>query len=64
MNQIIATTIEKKKSKQQTMSDIIDELQQKNIFSPNNAEMMHSQFDCLQLAIFRDTKNNVTCAHC
>lgn len=36
------------KSKQETMHDIINELQQKLIMSPNDAEMMHCQFDTLQ----------------
>ena len=52
------------KSKQQTMSDIINELQQKLVVSPEDAEMMHCKFDAIQLSIFRDTKNNVTRAPC
>ena len=40
------------KSKQQTMSDIINELQQKLVMSPEDAEMMHCQFDASQLTIF------------
>ena len=46
------------------MSDIIHELQQKQIVSPEDAEMMHAKFDKIQLSIFRDTKNNVSCAPC
>lgn len=46
------------------MSDIINELQQKLVMSPEDAELMHCQFDALQLSIFRDTKNNVTRAPC
>ena len=52
------------KAKQQTMSDIINEPQQKLVMSPEDAELMHCQFDALQLSIFRDTKNNVTRATC
>lgn len=40
------------KAKQQTMSDIINELQQKLVMSPEDAELMHCQFDALQLSIF------------
>jgi hypothetical protein len=46
------------------MSDIIHELQQKQIVSPEDAEMMNAKFDEIQLSIFRDTKNNVSCAPC
>ena len=52
------------KAKQQTMSDIINELQQKLVMSSEDAEMMHCQFDAIQLSIFRDTKNNVARAPC
>ncbi len=52
------------KARQQTMSDVIHELQQKQIVSPEDAEMMHAKFDEIQLSIFRDTKNNVSCAPC
>jgi hypothetical protein len=46
------------------MSDVIHELQQKQIVSPENAEMMHAKFEEIQLSIFRDTKNNVSCTLC
>ena len=52
------------KAKQQTMSDTINELHQKLVMSPEDAELMHCQFDALQLSIFRDTKNNVTRGPC
>ena len=52
------------KAKQQTMADIIHELQQKLILTPEDAENMHAQFDEIQLSIFKDTKNNVSCAPC
>ena len=41
---------------------IIHELRQKLIFTPDDAENMHAKFDAIQLSIFRDTKNNVSCA--
>jgi hypothetical protein len=44
------------------MTDIIHELRQKLIFTPDDAENMHAKFDAIQLSIFRDTKNNVSCA--
>ncbi|CAB4006611.1 THAP domain-containing 9 [Paramuricea clavata] len=50
------------KAKQQTMADIIHELQQKFILTSDDAENMHSKLDKIQLSIFRDTKNNVSCA--
>ena len=50
------------KAKQQTMADIIHELQQKLILTSDDAENMHAKFDGIQLSIFRDTKNNVSCA--
>ena len=49
------------KAKQQTMADIIHELEQKLIVSAQDAENMHADFDNIQLFIFRDTKNNTTC---
>ena len=49
------------KAKQETMNDIINELQQKSILTTDDAENMHAQFDEIQLSIFRDTKNNVSC---
>ena len=49
------------KAKQQTMADIIHELEQKLIVSAQDAENMHADFDNIQLSIFRDTKNNTTC---
>jgi hypothetical protein len=44
------------------MADIIHELQQKLLLTADNAENMHAKFDGIQLSIFRDTKNNVSCA--
>ena len=49
------------KAKQETMSDIINELQQKSILTTDDAENLHAEFDEIQLSIFRDTKNNVSC---
>ena len=49
------------KMKQQTMADIIHELEQKLLVSPQDAENMHANFDGIQLSIFTDTKNNITC---
>ena len=49
------------KAKQETMNDIINELQQKSILTTDDAENMHAQFDEIQLSTFRDTKNNVSC---
>ena len=40
------------------MSDIIHELEQKEIIKDDDAEVMHSKFDGVQLSIFRDTKNS------
>ena len=56
--------LKRTKAKQQTMADIIHELQQKLILTPEDAENMHAQFDEIQLSIFKDTKNNVSCAPC
>ena len=53
--------LRRKKAKQQTMADLIQELQQKLILRPEDAEYMHAKFDDIQLSIFRDTKNNVSC---
>ena len=50
------------KAKQLTMADIIHELEQKLIVSPQDAQNMHADFDCMQLSIFTDTKNNINCA--
>ena len=44
------------KMKQQTMADIIHELEQKLLVSRHEAENMHANFDGIQLAIFTDTK--------
>ena len=52
------------KAKQQTMTDIIQELKEKLIISSDTAEHLHAKFDHIQLSIFRDTKNNVNCAPC
>ena len=46
------------------MADLIQELQQKLILRPEDAEYMHAKFDDIQLSIFRDTKNNVSCDPC
>ena len=46
------------------MADVIHELQRKQIIEPDDAEVMHSKFNGIQLSIFRDTKNNVSCAPC
>ena len=48
------------KAKQQTIADIIYELEQKIIVSAKGAKNMHADFDGIQLSIFRDTKNNTT----
>ena len=50
------------KAKQQTMADVIHEMEQKLIVTPEDAEYMHAEFDGIQLSIFRDVKNNVSCA--
>ena len=52
------------KAKKQTMTDIIHELEQKLMLSSEDAENMHSKFDWLQLSLFRDTRNNVSCSPC
>ena len=52
------------KSKQQTMVDIIKELQQKLILTPTDADVLHAKFDEIQLSIFRDTQNNISCSPC
>ena len=49
------------KAKQETMNDIINELQQKSILTNDDAQNLHAEFDEIQLSIFRDTKNNVSC---
>jgi hypothetical protein len=49
------------KAKQQTMADVIHEMEQKLIVTPEDAEYMHAEFDGIQLSIFRDVKN-VSCA--
>ena len=56
--------LEEKKAKQQTMSDVINELQQKLLLSEEDAEFIHGQFDSLQLSIFRDTRNIIERAPC
>lgn len=56
--------LRRKKAKQQTMSDVINELQQKLLLSEKDAEFIHGQFDSLQLSIFRDTRNNIERAPC
>lgn len=56
--------VRRTKARQQTMADVIHELQQKQIIEPDDAEVMHSKFNGIQLSIFRDTKNNVSCAPC
>jgi hypothetical protein len=56
--------LRRKKAKQQTMADVIHELQQKQIIEQDDAEVMHSKFDGVQLSIFRDTKSNVSCVPC
>ena len=50
------------KAKQQTMADVIHEMEQKLIVTPEDAEYMHAEFDGIQLSIFRDVKINVSCA--
>ena len=49
------------KAKQETMNDITNELQQKSILTTDDAENLHAEFDEIQLSIFRDTKNTVSC---
>ncbi|CAB4023612.1 THAP domain-containing 9 [Paramuricea clavata] len=46
------------------MGDIIQELQQKLLICQDDAELLSAKFDGVQLAIFRDTKNNVSCDPC
>ena len=43
------------------MAEIIHELEQKLIVSRQDVENMHANFDGVQLSIFTDTKNNITC---
>ena len=52
------------KAKKQTMTDIIHELEQKLMLSAEDAENMHVKFDELQLSLFNNTRNNVSCAPC
>ena len=52
--------LSRKKTKQQTMCDVIQELEQKQIIKEDDAEVMHSKFDGVQLTIFRDAKNNIS----
>lgn len=49
------------KAKKQTMGDIIQDLKQKLLLSQEDAELLSAKFDGVQLAIFRDTKNNASC---
>jgi hypothetical protein len=46
------------------MGDIIQELQQKLLICQDDAELLSAKFDGVQLAIFRDTKNNASCDPC
>ena len=43
------------------MAGIIHELEQKLLVSRQDAENMHADLDVIQLSIFTDTKNNITC---
>ena len=52
------------KAKQQTMADIIQQLEQKSILTSTDADVIREKFDEIQLSIFRDTKNNVSCSPC
>ena len=42
----------------------IQELKQKLLLCQDNAKILSAKFDGVQLAIFRDTKNNANCNHC
>ena len=46
------------------MVDIIHELEQKLMLSSKDAEKLHVKFDGLQLSLFRDARNNASCAPC
>ena len=48
------------KAKQETMNDII-KLQQKSILTTDDAQNLNAEFDEIQLSIFKDAKNNVSC---
>ena len=52
------------KARKQTMGDIIQELQQKLLLCQDDTELLSAKFDGVQLAIFRDTKNNASCDPC
>ena len=43
------------------MGDIIEDLKQKLLLCQDDAELLSAKFNGVQLAIFRDTKNNSTC---
>ena len=43
------------------MGNIIEELKQKLLLCQEDAELLSAKFDGVQLAIFRDTKNNSSC---
>ena len=49
------------KARKQTMGDIIEDLKQKLLLCQDDAELLSAKFNGVQLAIFRDTKNNSTC---
>jgi hypothetical protein len=46
------------------MGDIIQELQKKLLLCQDDAELLSAKFDGVQLANFRDTKNNASCYPC
>ena len=47
-------------ARKQTMGDIIQVLTQKLLLCQEDAELLSAKFDGVQLAIFRDTKNNAS----
>ena len=50
--------LQRTKARMQAMGDIIEGLKQKLLLCQGDAELLSAKFDGVQLAIFRDTKNN------